>query len=347
MKKRLVSLFAITSVLFSFSSFAEEEKDSNTIIYLKSGSVISGKIIERTNASIKVKLNNLEELRVPLSEVESILNDKKDDKTDKSQKIKELEQEKEKLQKVKKEISQVIKLEEKISDSKKTIEKLEKGKKEDWFENPNYTRLFFAPTAKTLKKGEGYLQDINIFAVSANYGVTDNFSLGGLASLLPGVNTDQQILAFTPKFGTELAKDLNLGGGLLYVSGAGLAQVGVAYGICTYGSKDSNISLGVGGAYGNISKVGFFPKVGEQAIVKGSSALVTMAGAMHRIGENVSLVSENWIVSNTVSKDPSYLFSYGFRFFWENSSWDVAVMYPIIATMPTVPQPGIEYVWHF
>ncbi|UCG92906.1 MAG: hypothetical protein JSV97_04160 [candidate division WOR-3 bacterium] len=29
-----------------------------------------------------------------------------------------------------------------------------------WFPNPNHTRLFFAPTARPLKRGEGYLQTI-------------------------------------------------------------------------------------------------------------------------------------------------------------------------------------------
>ena len=38
---------------------------------------------------------------------------------------------------------------------------LKKG--EYWFPNPNTTRLFFAPTARTLEKGDGYFADYYLF----------------------------------------------------------------------------------------------------------------------------------------------------------------------------------------
>ncbi len=48
-----------------------------------------------------------------------------------------------------------------------------------WFPNPNATRLFFAPTARMLKKGEGYFADYFIFFPTFTFGVTNNFTLGG------------------------------------------------------------------------------------------------------------------------------------------------------------------------
>src|ERR1051325_5514511 len=35
--------------------------------------------------------------------------------------------------------------------------------REDWFPNPNATRLFFAPTGQMLKQGEGYFSDYELF----------------------------------------------------------------------------------------------------------------------------------------------------------------------------------------
>ncbi len=48
-----------------------------------------------------------------------------------------------------------------------------------WVPNPNTTRLFFAPTGRMLKKGDGYFQDIYLFFVNAVYGLTDNLTIGG------------------------------------------------------------------------------------------------------------------------------------------------------------------------
>lgn len=341
MKKFLVNI-VLLGLLSVQSAFADT---INSVIHLKNGSTISGNITEKNMSYVKIKISNSTEITILVNDIESISAGDINENID--QKIKELEYEKQKLEKSKKDLSKVIKLEDKIDDSKKKIENLQTNRKEDWFQNPNYTRMFFAPTARPLKKGDGYLQDINLFCLAANYGINDNLSIGGIASLIPGINTNQQILAFTPKIGVEISKDLSLGGGLLYVSGAGFAQVGVVYGVATYGTVDTNLTLGIGGAYGNISKAGFFPQIGAKSVVEGAGALVTMVGGMHRIAEHISVVSENWIFNNNFSKDQSYLFSYGFRFFWDKSSWDVAVMYPVIPQITSYPLPYIDYVWHF
>lgn len=351
MRKSLTT--ALVSILLS-SQVALAQNGS--IIYLKNGSSITGIITEKNYQNIKVKISDKSEIIIPVNDIDSIdeyrgkvnINYINNEEPEiKTEQIRNLESQNKTLEKDKNELKKVIKLEDKIVDNKQKIENLKTVRQEVWFENPNYTRMFFAPTAKPLKQGDGYLQDIDIFGFAANYGITDNISIGGMASLIPGVRTDQQILAFTPKLGVNVNKNLSVGGGLLYVSGAGLAQVGVAYGIVTYGSADTNLTLGIGGAYGNISKAGFFPALGQEAVVKNAGALVTMVGGMHRIGEHISVVSENWMINNNVSNDSSYLFSYGFRFFWEKSSWDIAVAYPVIPNMTSYPLPYIDYVWHF
>lgn len=45
--------------------------------------------------------------------------------------------------------------------------------------DPHDTRLFFAPTARSLKRGEGYVGVYEIFLPFVQVGVTDRFSIGG------------------------------------------------------------------------------------------------------------------------------------------------------------------------
>ncbi|MCK4696555.1 MAG: hypothetical protein KAT74_12365, partial [Candidatus Cloacimonetes bacterium] len=66
-----------------------------------------------------------------------------------------------------------------------------------WFPNPNATRLFFAPTARMLKKGEGYFADYFIIFPTFTFGITNNITIGGGFSIIPGLDIDKQILVFT------------------------------------------------------------------------------------------------------------------------------------------------------
>lgn len=341
--KILITLiFILTS---SIPVYAEEtilqEENKTSIVYLKDGSYYIGKIVSKDFDGINILSDN-KKLFISIYKIDYI----SENLDDKNPEILKLEKEKSKLEKTERDVTNIIQLQSDIDKTKQKIENLKTVKKAVWFNNPNYTRYFFAPTAMQLKKGDGYIQDIDLFVGAANYGITDNISIGGIGSLFPGVSTDQQIIAVTPKAGFDITPDIHLGGGLMYVAGAGVAQIGVGYGIGTYGNADSNLTLGIGGAYGNIGKSGFFPKTNNQNIVTGSS-FVTMVGGMHRIFENASLVSENWVMTNSNSKDFSYLFSYGLRFFWEKVSFDCAILYPIIPQTTTYPLPYFDVVWHF
>ncbi|WP_133271393.1 hypothetical protein [Hymenobacter radiodurans] len=110
-----------------------------------------------------------------------------------------------------------------------------------WEPVGNGTRLFFAPTARTLRKGEGYVQDIDIFIVGGNYGITNNISIGGLVGLFPGAGLN--ILAITPKVGVAVTEKFSVGAGVLFASVFGETG-GIGYGLGTYGTADNNVTLG-------------------------------------------------------------------------------------------------------
>lgn len=118
-----------------------------------------------------------------------------------------------------------------------------------WFENPQAARYFWAPNGYGLKKGEAYYQNVWIFFNQASVGVTDNFSLGvGMVPLFIFAGTSTPVW-ITPKFSIPVVKDqFNVGLGALAgtVIGEENSSFGILYGSATFGSKDKNLSIGLG-----------------------------------------------------------------------------------------------------
>ena len=153
-----------------------------------------------------------------------------------------------------------------------------------YYDIGNGNRLFFAPTGRGLRRGVGDLHDVDLFLAGINYGITDNFSLGGYVSLVPFVPLSEQLLILTPKFSAAVAPKLNLGVGALYIhvpfTGSSSGGAGILYGALTYGSAASNLTLGLG--------YGFFQgKIGSTPVLQ--------IGGQTRVSRRISLVSENYI----------------------------------------------------
>lgn len=153
-----------------------------------------------------------------------------------------------------------------------------------WFENIQATRYYWAPNGYGLKKGEAYYQNMWIFYNQAGYGFSDYFSVGvGMIPLFLFGGAPTPIWV-TPKFSVPISKNrVNLGVGLLAatVAGESDASFGIAYGVSTFGSRDKNLTLGVGYGYagGNWAKSPIF-----------------MASTMIRTGKKGYFISENYII---------------------------------------------------
>lgn len=231
------------------------------------------------------------------------------------------------------------------SSNVKSIEEIDETLLKDgdyWFTNPHASRYLFGPTAFNLKKGEGYYQNTMLALNSFNVGLTDNISVGGGFELIStfgsiATNNFEPILFVTPKVSFEVTEDFHAGAGMYYVntpnidigtrSGSGLA---IAYGIGTYGSKDHNLTGGLGW--------GFVQGQFEQ------KPILTVSG-MTRISQKTALVTENWFISN----DNYYsVFSYGIRFFGDNLAVDLAfVNNADIAEVFIIGFPWVSFVVKF
>ena len=205
---------------------------------------------------------------------------------------------------------------------------------EYWFPNPNATRLFFAPTARMLKKGEGYFADYYLFFPALAYGITDNITIGGGMSLIPWIDFSEQIFYFTPKVGLSATEKFAFGAGALIIKIPGIGKgmktpfLGIVYGVGTYGSPNSSLTVGLG--YGFVDD-----DFAEKPMV--------IIGGEHRISRRLALVTENWILPG-VDKPG---ISYGMRFFGERMSVDLALLNTVgkSAIFPGIPY--VDFVFNF
>ena len=198
-----------------------------------------------------------------------------------------------------------------------------------WFPNPNDTRLFFAPTARNLKAGSGYFADYWLFFPMVAFGITDNITIAGGMSLIPGVPIPEQLFYFTPKVGFDI-HNVSLATGILMAGlpGEDAPPVGILYGVNTFGSADNNATAGFG--YGFVDW-DFADKP------------FLMLGGQTRMVRRVSLVSENWILPGL--DEP--ILSGGLRFFGEALSVDLALVIPIGAEGDWPVIPYIDFVVKF
>ncbi len=139
--------------------------------------------------------------------------------------------------------------------------------------NPHPSRYVFAPSAFALKKGEGYVNAFYFFIWQAQYGITDNFSLGLTTSWLLAPTF------LNAKYTIPVDENLTfaIGGqvGKLYITDEN--SVALGFGTLTYGNTEANISVNMGyGAYAN------------------SGMFIATASANKRLGKSASFMAEFW-----------------------------------------------------
>jgi hypothetical protein len=180
-----------------------------------------------------------------------------------------------------------------------------------WFPNPNVTRLFFAPTGRMLKKGQGYFSTYFLFFPSITGAFSDRVTVGAGMSLLPGLGVERQAFYVTPQIGLYQSDKHNLSVGALVASvpawdidGNDIPTFGATYIVGSIGRPDASLTGGL--------TFGFADGEFEDRPA-------VLFGGQGRLSRRISFVSENW-------KFPGIDFliiSYGFRFFGEKISVDL------------------------
>ena len=196
-------------------------------------------------------------------------------------------------------------------------------------QDPNYTRLFFAPTGRALRQGEGYVADYWIFFPFVGTGVGGGITLSGGLSLFPGASS--QIFYLAPKLTLLENENVSIAAGLIHFGVTGVNNgggAGILYTVGTFGDPYRSFTAGLGWGYAG-SDVGNRP--------------VVMVGGDTQVSRGMKLLCEWWLPPGG---DVSLL-GFGARMFGERLSWDFAFLSPVGVGMgggfPFVPWLGVSY----
>ena len=151
------------------------------------------------------------------------------------------------------------------------------------FNDPNRSRLFLAPTARTLPAGDGYVGDYYLFFPVVAYGAADWLTLSGGMSIFPGLPLGDQLFYLAPKVAVVRSETFNVAVGATYLrlgwSNFVDAWGGVGYGVTTLGGEDAAVTFGLGWPFasGGTTREPWM-----------------MAGGELRLTNGVKLVAEGW-----------------------------------------------------
>jgi len=177
--------------------------------------------------------------------------------------------------------------------------------------DPNRSRLFFAPTARPVRSGTGYLAVYELFFPYFAFGIADILTVAGGVSLVPG--TTSQLFYLGPKVSIPLGGGgsyLAVGGHYANAFGSNAEGVGIFYAAATLGSHTTAITIGAGYGY---------------AESQFSENPLLIVGGEAQLSGSVKLITENWF---PVGSDVSIL-SLGLRFFGDRVSADFGLYYPV------------------
>ncbi len=180
---------------------------------------------------------------------------------------------------------------------------------EFWPADSNPTRLFFAPTARSLKKGEASFGVYEILLPFVQYGITDRISIGGGTPFVFGAGGGQPFWV-TPKIQVLKARSTQASVGVLHFVNMGDFNAGIAYAVVTQGTSDASATIGAGYAYASEDE-------------SRAGAPVVMLGAEKRISKRLKFVTENYWFSGVG------LASGGFRIMGERLSADIGLVSPL------------------
>lgn len=201
--------------------------------------------------------------------------------------------------------------------------------------DPNYSRLMFGPTARPLRKGDGYFADYELLFPGVAYGLTDNITLGGGFSTIPGIGLSDQVFYISPKLGFELGPRASVAVGGLF---AGVSSeldddfqntLRIAYAVGTFGPPRHSATIGLGAANAG-----------------GETTPLLMLGGVATLSRHMALVAESWVSLEEpdLSTQP---IGVAVRFFSTKLSADVGVILIGELLEEGFPLPWISVTYHF
>ena len=186
------------------------------------------------------------------------------------------------------------------------------------------SRLFFAPTGRSLDRGQVSLGVFQFLAPFVQVGVTDRLSVGGGTPLVFGLDEGTRPFWLTPKLQVYNGRSAQAAVGVLHFLNVDGDNAGIGYAVSTFGNVDHAVTAGAGLAYAGDDRNG-----------------VVMVGAEHRLRSNLKLMTENY-----AWKGKGGIVSGGVRFIGERLSADLALAIPL-GIDELVAFPVVNFVYVF
>ena len=202
--------------------------------------------------------------------------------------------------------------------------------------DPNYSRLMFAPTGRTLRRGEGYFSDYYVFFPGISYGFTDHISMMAGVSVVPGVGLTEQLRYMAPRIGIQASDELALSAGALYVSVED-GSAGIAFAVASFGQQDKSFTAGLG--------LGYIKEEGED--FEFAEHPIIMLGGNVRLSNSTALVSENWLITGEDFELSLQPFAIAIRFFGDRLAVDVGMILVGKVLEEGFPIPWLSFVYNF
>ncbi len=192
-----------------------------------------------------------------------------------------------------------------------------------WREDPNSTRLFFGPTGRGLKSGEGYFSIYEIFFPMLAVGIGDHFTLAGGISLVPG--SSEQIIYIAPKITFFQNDKFAASLGDFFVKFPNDSEhLNIVYTVGTVSFDKGAITAGVGYETESVKPI-------------------FLIGGELRISRYAKLITENWFIA-----DSEFNFaSLGIRFLGEHLAADFAFVVPLLSDDDVYFMPWLGFAYNF
>jgi hypothetical protein len=210
--------------------------------------------------------------------------------------------------------------------------------------DPNYSRLMFAPTARPLRKGEGYFSDHYVLFPGVAYGLTDQLSLSGGVSVIPATGLSDQVFYVSPKLGFQVRHNLAVALGAAYAGNGEGDGVAIGFGLATLGRPEKSVSAGIGFAGSRDTEYDFRRNTSRE-LWKWRDKPILMLGGSAQLSNNIALVSENWLLLGEKLSDQP--FGLAMRFFGDRLSADVGMILVGEVIEEGFPVPWLSVSYHF
>ena len=194
------------------------------------------------------------------------------------------------------------------------------------------TRLFFAPTARSLPRGSGSAALTEVLFPSVEAGLTDRLSISAIG-VLPLEDVSDGGIVLGPKFQLLGGPRVQAAVGVFQAIGAGGGTGGVGYGVVTLGSGKTAATIGYGYGYG------------DAADSEGSPGVVFL-GVETALSRSFRLMVEGYVGGEAFGL-PDQTLMVGARLGRGRFSMDLGVVVPVYETGAGSPFPIFAIAWAF